>query len=574
MNALAEKAVRSPRGPYVIGLTAAAALWGVSSALRDAWTCDDAYIVFRYARNLVDGLGLVFNAGERVEGFTDLLWLLWTTPAFGLRIAPEAWTSFWGVVCYGGTIALLGFDHARLVGRLPSPAWAAIPVAALGAAAHADWAIWATSGLETSAFTFFLVAGYVLLVGSRSSWRLTAAGLTFGLATLLRPDGALPAVVGGAFVVAMERAVRPAATYAAGFTLLWLPAAAFRLSYYGALVPNTYWAKSANVAWWDQGFRYLRLYFEKYGILALGPALLLLVALRWGDEDAERREALKASWLPRACLAAALAASYTLYVARVGGDFMYARMLIPATPFFLILYELGFSTLPARVPLAAALAVAAVPVVVPAWTPRPVSGSKFVWGVANEWEFYNLKRTTETDFRGQVLKRFFAGLPVRALVFGAEVRMAYRSEVSVAVEAHGLTDPVIARQPLRRRGRPGHERLPDPAYVVLQRRLHVAFHPGFYESAGFPRYIPVVPIRFGPVNGFLLHWDPALLREWRRRGAAFPDFPSWLDGYLARLASVPGGRVREDYEKFRHFYFLHVSDPAREKPFRMRLGLP
>ena len=185
---LAEPRLRSPRRFFEIGLVAAAVVWGVSAACRDAWTCDDAYIVFRYAKNLVDGFGLVFNAGERVEGFTDLLWVLWTTPAFLLGIAPETWTNAWGIVFYGGTIALLGFEHFRLVRLVASPAWAVLPVAALAAAAHGDWNAWATSGLETSAFTFFLVAGYVVLVGPLSTVRLAAVGLLFGLATLLRPD--------------------------------------------------------------------------------------------------------------------------------------------------------------------------------------------------------------------------------------------------------------------------------------------------------------------------------------------------------------------------------------------------
>jgi hypothetical protein len=34
-------------------------------------TGDDAFITFQYASNLVRGLGLVFNAGERVWGFTS-----------------------------------------------------------------------------------------------------------------------------------------------------------------------------------------------------------------------------------------------------------------------------------------------------------------------------------------------------------------------------------------------------------------------------------------------------------------------------------------------------------------------
>ena len=40
------------------------------------WLCDDAFISFRYARNLVNGDGLVFNRGERVEGYTNFLWIL------------------------------------------------------------------------------------------------------------------------------------------------------------------------------------------------------------------------------------------------------------------------------------------------------------------------------------------------------------------------------------------------------------------------------------------------------------------------------------------------------------------
>src|SRR5438552_16124392 len=65
-------------------LGAAAVSIGVLRAVQLAWTSDDAYISFRYARNLVDGLGLVYNAGERVEGYSNFLWTLWS--ALGLRL--------------------------------------------------------------------------------------------------------------------------------------------------------------------------------------------------------------------------------------------------------------------------------------------------------------------------------------------------------------------------------------------------------------------------------------------------------------------------------------------------------
>ena len=58
-----------------------------------AWfLCDDAFISFRYARNLLEGHGLVFNPGERVEGYTNLLWVLELAAlwgAFGLLLSGE-----------------------------------------------------------------------------------------------------------------------------------------------------------------------------------------------------------------------------------------------------------------------------------------------------------------------------------------------------------------------------------------------------------------------------------------------------------------------------------------------------
>src|SRR5678816_3361078 len=37
---------------------------------------DDAYISFQYVKNFLHGHGLVYNVGERVEGYTDFLWVM------------------------------------------------------------------------------------------------------------------------------------------------------------------------------------------------------------------------------------------------------------------------------------------------------------------------------------------------------------------------------------------------------------------------------------------------------------------------------------------------------------------
>ncbi|MHC4066890.1 MAG: hypothetical protein ACYSUI_20630, partial [Planctomycetota bacterium] len=52
---------------------------------------DDAFISFRYARNLSEGLGLVFNPGfERVEGYSNFLWVVLLAGVNALGLAPES----------------------------------------------------------------------------------------------------------------------------------------------------------------------------------------------------------------------------------------------------------------------------------------------------------------------------------------------------------------------------------------------------------------------------------------------------------------------------------------------------
>ena len=54
----------------------------LSSSSQHSWGNDDAYIGYRYAKNLAEGKGLVFNPGERVEAYTDPLYVVLLAPAF------------------------------------------------------------------------------------------------------------------------------------------------------------------------------------------------------------------------------------------------------------------------------------------------------------------------------------------------------------------------------------------------------------------------------------------------------------------------------------------------------------
>src|SRR5438552_12188088 len=102
---------RPRRAPFGSGAFSAGAwlaiLVGVLHAARLAWATDDAFISFRYADNLVRGLGLVYNAGERVEGYSNFLWTLWCAAGISLGASPVVWSIVWGIACYAATLALL-----------------------------------------------------------------------------------------------------------------------------------------------------------------------------------------------------------------------------------------------------------------------------------------------------------------------------------------------------------------------------------------------------------------------------------------------------------------------------------
>ena len=134
---------------------------------------DDAFISFRYVRNLLEGHGLVFNPGERVEGYSNFLWVLELAAIWrALGVAPEDAAPWLSVAFTAGTIGAL----AWWVYRLPSlrnrglVGWMALGLVC----SSATFAVWTSGGgLETRQFTFFIVLAVVCL----SLYRDRRAGL-------------------------------------------------------------------------------------------------------------------------------------------------------------------------------------------------------------------------------------------------------------------------------------------------------------------------------------------------------------------------------------------------------------
>lgn len=555
----ARRAVRAPRGLFLSCAIAAVVTGAVLAAVR-FWTCDDAFISFRYADHLVRGHGLVFNLGERVEGFTNLAWTLWAALGLRLGFAAEIWAGVWGIACFAATLALLahrGWAIAQAGGQAGA-VWP-LPAAALLGAIHREWTVFATSGLETSAFTLLAFAGYLLVcpVGAPGRpRRLAAAGLVLALASLTRPDGVVFAAVCGVWVLA-GRDLRGALALAGGFAVLWLPVTIWRFAYYGDVFPNTYYAKSAAVAWWSQGAYYARIYFVRYWPLVLAVPCALV---------RPRRPVV---------LELALAAAYALYVMRVGGDFMFGRLLVPITPFLLLVVERGLGALLGRRPAIAAAVIAALGVGLIA-TPAAVAGGVTQRGITDENYAYTVAFphwAERADANGAVLARLFDGLPIAVGFFGLQARLVYRSRVATAIECEtGLTDAAIAHQELPERGRVGHEKHAKLAYLVDRRVDFVLTRDWANQVLQLDAQLPSVPIDLGRIEGRVITWDPAIMAALAARGVRVPDVRAQIDAYITGMASRSDAEVRRDWERFRRLYFERTPDPARERPFRARLG--
>lgn len=172
------------------GIAVLALAAGLIHAISLAYINDDCYVSFRYARNLVDGLGLVYNAGERVEGFTTFLWTMLIAFGFTLRIDPVPLSEIAGIFFYLLTLALFAFLswNCRRGNALPMLAF---PLTALALGLHRDFSAYATSGMETSMFTFLVSASFACLCLGRGARSSLAAGAMLVLAMMTRPDGVI-----------------------------------------------------------------------------------------------------------------------------------------------------------------------------------------------------------------------------------------------------------------------------------------------------------------------------------------------------------------------------------------------
>jgi len=204
---------------------------------------DDAFITFRYARNLAELGRLTWNPGhDPVEGYTSFLWVMLHAGAIRLGLEPVAFAKGVSLAASLGTIALL----VAATKNLPTSARVALVSAV---SASPALAVLAAQGMET-ALTGTLLLGSAILAGRafarRDERSLLAWGASAFVAGLSRPDtlafsaGALLALVLGS---RRGGSLGRIALCGLPFVLLGAAYLAWRIHHFGHWMPSPFHLK-------------------------------------------------------------------------------------------------------------------------------------------------------------------------------------------------------------------------------------------------------------------------------------------------------------------------------------------
>ncbi|MCX6639383.1 MAG: glycosyltransferase family 39 protein [bacterium] len=225
---------------------------------------DDAMISMRYAQNLAHGDGLIWNPdGEKVEGFTNPLWVLFMTVFHLFPISPAKISLC--IQISGALFLLVNLFLVRSISRnLFSGDEFYAHAAVFLTAFYLPLNNWALQGMEVSLLTLLISLVVYLMMRSLKSKRFNPwIYLILGIGIWVRMDMAVPYLIVWLFLVISDRSSRPRhiGWGLSLFALSILSQTLFRWWYYGDLLPNTYylkmtgyplmlrWSRGAAVAW-------------------------------------------------------------------------------------------------------------------------------------------------------------------------------------------------------------------------------------------------------------------------------------------------------------------------------------
>ncbi len=577
-------------------------IFGIYRAINLNWVCDDIYITFRYVDNFLQGYGIVYNAGERVEGYTHFLWFLLLSFFRLFKLELSTISIFLGLFSYTGIIYLFFSISRKNEGKKRY----FIPFTALALSVNYDFAIWATGGLETMFYTLLISLVFYIYYFSeiKESTKLLFTGLLLALACMTRPDAVIFYLYANFLILlwkvftnkTIKELIKKLICFNLPFVIFLLPYLIWKIIYYGDIVPNTYYVKSAGESYLSQGLFYIWLFFNSYKTTFISLASVFVILKIFITKQSFKEKLaviLNSTPLVTMIIALGAAVSYLfLFVARVGGDFMFARFIIPVLPFLYYSAETGITQIISYRKNILIVCFASVLLLI--YFEKSIRDDLFTsttngkltrrnssetGGVTDERNYYysyweqfpksaNLPEALITT--GKALQPYFKSLDITVVLGGARNYIGYYAEFKNIIIDNGLTDKYIAKLPITERGRIGHEKY-APIEYLIKRKAILGFYDKFRndtkEKPYAVSYIRIKELGI-KIAVEIIYYDKEALNTLKKRmgdNFIFTDMNLYIDDYIKNIMRTKTiDEVKNDYKNLKEFYFNFNDDP-REK---------
>lgn len=319
-------------------------------SLKYSFIQDDAFISFRYSKNLVNGHGLVYNpGGEKVEGYTNFSWVLLMALAMKLGLDPVNASKTIGIISYLLMIVVANFLCYWLIVKNKNQrvGWLTILplIALLLIPLNKSSASWATGGLETSFFTLLVVAAFVLVflledIKKPSFW--LGFNILLIILCLTRPEGIFFAAMVNVYawwrLHSSDSSWWRSAIEIIKRNLLLIFAlliyVGWKIIYYRSILPNTFYVKGTENLF-GLGLTYFYYYLKSYPYLIVSFLVVFCQAVvilfrHWKQKNKTTNEEKLYFVLVVSIII------FLIYVIRIGGDYLEYRPLTYIYPLLII----------------------------------------------------------------------------------------------------------------------------------------------------------------------------------------------------------------------------------------------
>jgi hypothetical protein len=430
----------------------------------------------------------VWNANERVEGYTNFLWTMLISGGMISGIDPIAGAYLFGLTFFVISI-ITTYKTAQLIFGTRDISFIVMLLLGL----NYTFFSYATGGLETQMQTALVILSFYFTmkitvnpVIQQKHFFITS--ILFSFAVLTRLDSGIIILCLMIFIaikvfahnLPLQLKFRYLFILAAPMLVIVGSWFIWKLSYYGNILPNTYYVKASAITSPLKGLRYVSTFFFSY---LLFPFVIISIFAG--------RTIFKNKISPLILLYS-LIGLWLAYVIRIGGDFMEFRFFVPIMPFiFILLGWVIFIFIKNKTyQLALILLI--------------ISGSAhhaFTFALDKDERIEPIRNLHNHLFAvdenwsgiGKSLRHYFNNVKNITISVTAAGAIPYFSELR-SIDMYGLNDRYLAREGIFAGITPGHQRMSPFNYLVKRGVNLVIAHPKILkqcEEAGC--YLPSLP---------------------------------------------------------------------------------